>query len=135
MEGEGGRTASGPPTLSGTFFSHDRSSSCVHQGWEQRGRGSYPWGRRLSSALVNTAPTRDRTDRLSLLRFLSQDLFPWGIYPSFPSPQLLLTPPWGRPSKKLTQVLLPGFPPAAPGPLPVQAEQRKQKLCLERTRQ
>lgn len=37
MEGEGGRTASHPPTLSGTVFSCDRSFFCAHQGWEQRG--------------------------------------------------------------------------------------------------
>lgn len=52
-------------------------------------------------------PPKTEPDRLFLLNFLSQDLFPWGIYPSFSSPQLLLTSLWGGPSKKLTRGLLP----------------------------
>lgn len=38
-------------------------------------------------------PPETEPDRLFLLHFLSQDSFPWGISPSFSSPQLLLAPP------------------------------------------
>lgn len=97
VEGESRRIASGPCTLSGTAFSHDRSPIYIYQ-FGSRERENDFWAIRLSSVLANTGqgPPETEPDRLFLLHFLSQDSFPWGIYPSFSSPHLLLTPPLRR---------------------------------------
>ena len=102
--------------VTGLFFVHSMAGS----------RGG-SWGVRLSSTLVNTGPTRDRSQQIVSASFPVTRLTSLGDNPSFPSPRLLLALPWRGPSKKLTQAPWPGTSPSRPWAPPNRAEQRKQK--------
>lgn len=109
-DGESRRTAFGPSALSGTVFSCDRSV-CTRFG-SREGERMISGASGCHLLWQTQGPPETEPDRLFLLHFLSQDSFPWGLYPSFSSPLLLLTPPWRGLSKKLTQVLLPRTSPS-----------------------
>lgn len=123
VEGAGRADASDPPSLPGTVFSCDRSSF-LHSRAGSRG-GS--WGVRLSSTLVNTGPTRDRSRQIVSASFPVTRLTSLGITPASPPLGFCLSFPGEGPLRSSPKLHGLGLPPAGFGPLPIWAEQRKQK--------